>query len=194
MADIPTVGEHSSISEPYMRCSRGIPAIDMVEIETNTSVLPDEFIAHRLGMIPLVSIACDEAMRYTRVSLFCIFLSSRANARFSKDCTCEVRCQYCAIELRLNVACNEEDRTLHVTSNMLEVVPTTKPGSSGFDLDEGGEELAKRVENFGHPVGKGVFLLLVCCRRRLTPYKMTLTNRLSSYANFGRVRLSAFAA
>lgn len=42
-------------------------AIDMVEIETNTTVLPDEFIAHRLGMIPLVSTNCDEAMRYTRV-------------------------------------------------------------------------------------------------------------------------------
>ena len=43
-------------------------AIDMVEIETNTTVLPDEFIAHRLGMIPLVSANCDEAIRYTRVS------------------------------------------------------------------------------------------------------------------------------
>lgn len=43
------------------------PAIDMVEIETNTTVLPDEFIAHRLGMIPLVSANCDEAMRYNRV-------------------------------------------------------------------------------------------------------------------------------
>ena len=39
----------------------------MVEIETNTTVLPDEFIAHRLGMIPLVSTNCDEAIRYTRV-------------------------------------------------------------------------------------------------------------------------------
>lgn len=39
----------------------------MVEIETNTTVLPDEFIAHRLGMIPLVSSNCDEAIRYTRV-------------------------------------------------------------------------------------------------------------------------------
>ena len=78
---------------------------------------------------------------------------------------------------------------------MLEVVPTTKPGSSGFDLDEGGEELAKRVENFGHPVGKGVcpFFWNVV-DGRLTPYKMTLTNRLSLYANFGKARLSAFAA
>ena len=42
-------------------------AIDMVEFDTNTTVLPDEFIAHRLGMIPLVSTNCDEAIRYSRV-------------------------------------------------------------------------------------------------------------------------------
>ena len=39
----------------------------MVEIDINTTVLPDEFIAHRLGMIPLTSTNCDEAIRYTRV-------------------------------------------------------------------------------------------------------------------------------
>ena len=38
---------------------------------------------------------------------------------------------------------------MNVTSNMLEVVPTTKPGSGGFEVDEGGEELAKRVEAYG---------------------------------------------
>lgn len=41
----------------------------MVEIEINTTVLPDEFIAHRLGLIPLLSSGCDEAIRYTRVRL-----------------------------------------------------------------------------------------------------------------------------
>ncbi|KAI0769600.1 DNA-directed RNA polymerase [Trametes elegans] len=133
MADIPTV------------------AIDMVEIETNTTVLPDEFIAHRLGMIPLVSANCDEAMRYTR------------------DCTCEVRCQYCAIELVLNVACHDGGHTMDVTSNMLEVVPTTRPGFGGFDADADGEELTKRVQNFGHPVGKddpAVPPILICKIRK----------------------------
>ena len=48
-------------------------AIDMVEIEINTTVLPDEFIAHRLGMVPLISSNCDEAIRYTRVCFLIYF-------------------------------------------------------------------------------------------------------------------------
>jgi len=128
MADIPTV------------------AIDIVEIETNTTVLPDEFIAHRLGMIPLVSTNCEEAIRYTR------------------DCTCLVSCQYCSIELRLNVAC-DESRTMDVTSNHLDVV---SPGWSEHEGDAG-EELTKRGDQFGHPVGKidpNVPPVLICKIRK----------------------------
>ncbi len=33
------------------------------------SVLPDEYIAHRLGMIPLNSLNCEESIRYARVCL-----------------------------------------------------------------------------------------------------------------------------
>lgn len=67
MADIPTVGSYL-LGGP---CSllRLELAIDIVEIHSNTTVLPDEFIAHRLGMIPLNSANCDEGMRYTRVRL-----------------------------------------------------------------------------------------------------------------------------
>jgi len=115
MADIPTV------------------AIDIVEFETNTTVLPDEFIAHRLGMIPLVSNNCDEAIRYSR------------------DCTCLESCQNCSIELLLSVACNE-NRTMEVTSNHLDVV--ARGGYGWREEVDDGEEIARRSENFGHPVGK----------------------------------------
>ncbi|KJA19909.1 hypothetical protein HYPSUDRAFT_189383 [Hypholoma sublateritium FD-334 SS-4] len=113
MADIPTV------------------AIDMVEIETNTTVLPDEFIAHRLGMIPLVSANCDEAIRYTR------------------DCICLAGCSFCSMMLELKVAC-DDDNTMEVTSAHLEVVPFPEEEGS----QDPGEELSKRGEWFGHPVGK----------------------------------------
>ncbi|KAF7315646.1 Mechanosensitive ion channel protein [Mycena indigotica] len=116
MADLPTI------------------AIDLVEFQANTTVLPDEFIAHRLGMVPLLSSNCDEGMRYTR------------------DCTCLAACQYCSIQLKLDVACHS-NTTMDVTSNHLEVTPY---GTDYNDMGEGeaGDEPSKRGEYFGHPVGK----------------------------------------
>ncbi|KDR75886.1 hypothetical protein GALMADRAFT_248631 [Galerina marginata CBS 339.88] len=116
MADIPTV------------------AIDMVEIETNTTVLPDEFIAHRLGMIPLISSNCDEAIRYTR------------------DCICLAGCSFCSMMLVLNVACHD-DNTMNITSDHLEVIPY-QAAEEDLQQEDQGEELSKRGEFFGHPVGK----------------------------------------
>ncbi len=51
IADIPTV------------------AIDMVEIRNTTTVLPDEFLAHRLGLVPLLSMDCAKALVDHRVSV-----------------------------------------------------------------------------------------------------------------------------
>ncbi|KAF9441644.1 DNA-directed RNA polymerase II, subunit 3 [Macrolepiota fuliginosa MF-IS2] len=138
MADLPTV------------------AIDMVEIEVNTTVLPDEFIAHRLGQIPLLSSNCDEAIRYTR------------------DCTCLAGCSFCSITLVLHVSCND-DNTMNVTSNHLEVTPHPEDQEQQADP---GEELSKRGEYFGHPVGKNdpnASPVLICKIRKGQELKIRCT-------------------
>ncbi|KAL1933347.1 hypothetical protein VTP01DRAFT_7437 [Rhizomucor pusillus] len=75
-------------------------AIDMVEFETNTSVLADEFIAHRLGMVPIDSREV-ERLKYTR------------------DCTCAQYCPDCSVELTLHVVCDVQDERKDVTSRDL---------------------------------------------------------------------------
>ncbi|KAJ5089765.1 DNA-directed RNA polymerase II subunit RPB3 [Penicillium argentinense] len=62
-------------------------ALDLVEIENNTSVIPDEMLAHRLGMIPLNAKNCDQELEYTR------------------DCDCEDHCPRCSVSLSLHVRC-----------------------------------------------------------------------------------------
>jgi len=48
--------------------TRLIPGIDQVLFTQNTSPIPDEMLAHRLGMVPLVSQKVMDGLRYTRVS------------------------------------------------------------------------------------------------------------------------------
>jgi DNA-directed RNA polymerase II subunit RPB3 len=66
-------------------------SIDLVEIKTNTSVLADEFIAHRLGMIPLNSKNVDEL----RTKLEC------------EDCN--QFCENCSVVLTLHARCTGDD-------------------------------------------------------------------------------------
>ena len=83
-------------------------AIDLVDIRTNTSVLPDEFIAHRLGLIPLNSYRCAQDLVYSR------------------ECeNCESNCEFCSVTLDLHVACRG-DQTMMVYARDL-VVTTRNP-------------------------------------------------------------------
>ncbi|KAG7008319.1 DNA-directed RNA polymerase II subunit [Physcia stellaris] len=65
-------------------------AIELVEVEANTSVLADEYIAHRLGLIPLNSKNCD--LLYD-----------------SRDCECEGYCDQCSITLTLHARCTGDE-------------------------------------------------------------------------------------
>ncbi|KAK4943741.1 RNA polymerase II subunit 3 [Elasticomyces elasticus] len=70
-------------------------AIDLVEVTANTSVLPDEFLAHRLGLIPLSAKGVDDLL-YTR------------------DCDCEQFCDNCSVILSLNAKNSSSEEVVKV--------------------------------------------------------------------------------
>ncbi|KAK1358919.1 DNA-directed RNA polymerases II, IV and V subunit 3 [Heracleum sosnowskyi] len=99
-------------------------AIDLVEIEINSTVLNDEFLAHRLGLVPLTS---ERAM----------------SMRFSRDCDAcdgDGQCEFCSVEFHLRAKCIG-DQTLDVTSKDLyssdhTVVPVDFSDASGYENSE----------------------------------------------------------
>lgn len=63
-------------------------AIDLVNISSNSSPLFDEFIAHRIGLIPMVS---NDVNDYV----------------FHRDCNCSEYCEKCSVQFFLKVKCSE---------------------------------------------------------------------------------------
>lgn len=65
-------------------------AIDIVEVEANTSVLADEFIAHRLGLIPLSS-------------------GDLKDLAYCRDCDCIDYCGKCSVVLTMHAKCSSDE-------------------------------------------------------------------------------------
>ena len=71
--------------------------IDLVEVRENTSALHDEFIAHRLGLVPLNSESID-------------------NYVTSDECACQRMCSKCSVNFKLHVLCPPDRDRSEVTS------------------------------------------------------------------------------
>ncbi|KAG5176106.1 putative DNAdirected RNA polymerase II 36 kDa polypeptide A [Tribonema minus] len=84
-------------------------AIDLVTITENSSALQDEFLAHRLGLVPL---RCEPGTKFV----------------YNLDCDCEDNCEQCSVTLSLDVSWeskaagrpdHEKDLPVFVTSSDL---------------------------------------------------------------------------
>ena len=98
-------------------CLNGVPvfAIDTVDIIENTSVLPDEGLAHRLGLIPL------------KTDL------GRFNEPSKCDCQSESGCSNCKILLILDSDVSQVTRTV-LSSELTSEDDTVKPVSNEIPI------------------------------------------------------------
>ena len=98
-------------------CLNGVPvfAIDTVDIIQNTSVLPDEGLAHRLGLIPL------------KTDL------KRFNEPSKCDCQSESGCSNCKILLVLDSGESDETRSV-LSSELSSEDETVKPVSEKIPI------------------------------------------------------------
>jgi len=127
-------------------------AIDLVEIETNTSVLADEFLAHRLGLVPLSTRGVEDMF-------------------YSRDCDCEEFCDNCAVILILHAVNRNLDENIKIFARDLQAqtvhghpVEDPRYGRNGANGISSAEELPPR----GAPIimdskGQGS---LICALRK----------------------------
>ena len=93
-------------------------AIDKVEFAHNTTVLHDDFLAHRLGLVPLTS----------HYAGFKTALDGGEDFQFNRDCSCAAFCPNCTATFTLDVRCEGGSaRSPPTTSSP--PLPSTSAGS-----------------------------------------------------------------
>lgn len=86
-------------------------AIDWIQFDNNTSVVPDEFIAHRIGLIPLWSEGVVDSMVESR------------------ECECERFCAKCSVEFSLDEEARQDSTFNCTTKHLKSQQPTVRPNA-----------------------------------------------------------------
>jgi DNA-directed RNA polymerase II subunit RPB3 len=95
-------------------------AIDLVYINENSSVLHDEFLSHRLGLLPFKSDSID-------------------NFEFFRECSCKPSCHKCSVEFNIRETAKEDAvdiTTDHINANK----PDGQVQAVRYMNEEGNEE------------------------------------------------------
>lgn len=118
-------------------CLNGVPilAVDVVDIIHNTSVLADEGLAHRLGLVPLITIR------------------DKLNAPEDCNCSSDEGCANCRVLLTLNSGSAGETTTL-TSARLFSDNPSVRPISDDIPIVELAPSQKVEVECYAR-LGRG---------------------------------------
>lgn len=120
-------------------------AIDWIQFNENSSVLPDEFIAHRLGLVPLWS---EDIV---------------GNMIYARDCSCDEFCMHCAVEFNLDELAKQEQTFNCTTTHLKSHNQAVRPACGGEHMQN--QEINGMMNNY-NPDDQNQDEILLCKLRK----------------------------